>query len=159
MIISFHSIDQETAEPYHFFIDWIKGYWSNTQKCKMFFLLKSEKNMQYIWGKIQLSHYWNIEEQANKFWHQKSVTQSISEWLTRSLLSCPEHIEQNKRIRKYARPCSSDLRCASLSPLGCRYIWLFAELIICIFTQRNICIWVERVMHISDQMNRDEHIS
>ena len=71
--------------------------------------------MQYILGKIQLSHYWNLEAQANKFWHQKSVTQSISEWLTRSLLSCPEQVKKNKRIRKYARPCSSDLRCASLS--------------------------------------------
>ena len=83
---------------------------------KCFFTQKQKRKHAIHIGKnpiVSLLKSWGTSQQilTSKVCH--SINQS--EWLKRSLLSCPEQVKKNKRIRKYARPCSSDLRCASLS--------------------------------------------
>ena len=115
MIISFHSIDQETAEPHHFLIDWIKGYWSNTQRCKMFFYSKAEKKTcNTYWEKSNCLIIEILRHKPTNF-DIKSLSLNQSEWMTEKVTFELSWTDKKKRIGKYARPCSSDLRCASLS--------------------------------------------
>ena len=82
MIISFHSIDQETAEPHHFLIDWIKGYWSNTQRCKMFFYSKAEKKTcNTYWEKSNCLIIEILRHKPTNF-DIKSLSLNQSEWIT-----------------------------------------------------------------------------
>ena len=81
LIISIHSIDQETAEPYHFLIDWFKGYWSNTQKCKMSSYSKAKITCNTYGGKSNCLIIEILRHKPTNFDIKSlSLNQSVSDW-------------------------------------------------------------------------------